>query len=255
MNPDDAKKILALYRPDSDDKQDPAFFEALELARRTPTLEKWFEEHCVSHSSNTRKMRQIAIPAGLKEQILAERKIHALPLPPSRRQTPLILWAMAAAIAMVLLPLALIHHSGTASDDLSKIRLQAARTAMRTYDMDLPTSDLDRIRAYLAATNAPPDTILPAHVTKAQVLGCATLKWNANTISMICFKSGRPTRPGQTGDLWLFVFDSSIVHGSTLSSTPSFQRINRLTTATWTDGKRDYILAGDGDQAFVEKYL
>ena len=72
MNRDEAKTILLLYRPGTADAADPQTAEALALAKGDPELASWFETHCARQFVIGEKFRQIAVPAGLKEQIISE---------------------------------------------------------------------------------------------------------------------------------------------------------------------------------------
>ncbi len=83
MNNEEARKILALYRPGTADQTDPSFKEALERAKPDaapagrqdkpePELGRWFQEHCSSYLSIQAKFLKIPTPPGLKDRILAE---------------------------------------------------------------------------------------------------------------------------------------------------------------------------------------
>ena len=72
VNHDEAKNILLLYRHGTADADDPQIAEALALAKRDPELTRWLVEHCARQFVLREKFRQIAVPAGLKEQIISE---------------------------------------------------------------------------------------------------------------------------------------------------------------------------------------
>ncbi len=97
MNNHEAKQILTLFRPGTADEKDPFFDEARRLASTDPELARWLDAHCESYRILREKFRSIQPPAGLKEQILSERKIHRLSFPSYRRP------ALALAASMVLL--------------------------------------------------------------------------------------------------------------------------------------------------------
>src|SRR5262245_58481826 len=73
MNRREAQQILMFYRPGAGDAQDPELTAALECVERDPELARWFEENCALHEAIRAKLKQIPIPAGLKEQIISER--------------------------------------------------------------------------------------------------------------------------------------------------------------------------------------
>src|SRR5436190_735159 len=74
----EAKEALLLYRPGISDARDAEFVEALACARKDPELERWFQEHCAVQGVLRDKFRQIAVPEGLKEQILSERQVQEI---------------------------------------------------------------------------------------------------------------------------------------------------------------------------------
>jgi hypothetical protein len=264
MTTEDAKKILSFYRPGSADARDPAFADALELVRRAaensrrpaernPELTQWFEEHCATYAAARAKFQEIPVPPGLPQQILAERKVIPLPLP--RKPVPLLWLAVAAALAALLCILPFILRRERAVSDFVACRNQMVRMALSPYFMDLETTNQDRIRAYLAERSAPANYVLPLPLAAAQIVGCGVKSWDNAPVSMICFRSGRPLRPGDSTDLWLFVIDNNQLHRAPLSDAPSFAQVSRGMTASWTRDQRTYILVGNGDKAALEKYL
>ena len=46
MDSHEVRQILALFRPDTADEQDPSFREARQLAKTDPELARWFDQHC-----------------------------------------------------------------------------------------------------------------------------------------------------------------------------------------------------------------
>ena len=128
-------------------------------------------------------------------------------------------------------------------------------SALRGYNMELTQKDPDLIRHYFMEKNAPANYSLPAGLKSAAVAGCAVSSWQKNPVSMICFQSGRPLPPGDQSDLWLFVIDRKAVDNAPANAAPVFARVNKATTASWSDGEHSYLLAAVGDEAFLRKYL
>jgi hypothetical protein len=264
MNHEEAREILALYRPGTADRTDPSFNEALERAKPhrapengqdhpDPELGRWFQEHCSSHLSIRARFFEIPVPAGLKDQILAEVRIPARKVIPFPFRPKVLL--RAAAVLMLCLSLAaLFWRSHSRGDDFNIYRSRMARTAMQLYGMDLQSHDLQSINAYLAGHKAPADYVLPEGVSKAQAVGCAILRWQGQPVSMICFRSGQPLPAGQQTDLWLFIADQSSVRNGPGSRLPVVARVNKLMTAAWTQDGKMYVLASAGDESFLRKY-
>ena len=252
MNLNDAQSILRLYRHGTADAEDPQIAEALALARQTPELACWLAEQTARQSRVRGQFRQIPVPAGLKEQILAETVApgRIIPWPPRR--------VLAAAAAIVLLGcLAALwwpRPPGDATLEIYQHRM--AGIALRGYAMDLTTNNPGPIRTFLAQQHAPVNYVLPAGLQTAEVIGCAVEGWQNTKVSMICFRTGRHLPPGQASDLWLFIVDRAALNNPPApGGPPRVLAVNRLTTATWAQGNQVYFLGVQGDPAILQKYL
>ncbi|HZL14163.1 MAG TPA: hypothetical protein VFC85_08475, partial [Verrucomicrobiae bacterium] len=197
MTREEAKNVLLLYRPDAPG-DDPQIAAALALAKTDAELARWLEKHRARDFILRAKFRQIAAPAGLKEQIISEhfaeqRRFFSPP--------PKIIFATATALALVILTLIFWPHAS--DDSLSIFRGRMASAALRGYAMDLSTSDPSRIRNFLKQNSAPGDFVLPPALQKISATGCAIETWQSAKVSMICFRTGDSKSPAT--DLWLFV--------------------------------------------------
>jgi hypothetical protein len=263
MNSDEAKKILALYRPATADRSDPDFDEALGRVKGPSAaanghgapdaeLGLWFKEHCASHLSIRARFHEIPVPPGLKAQILAEVKAPAAKVIFLR---PLALLRAAAVLALCLGAAALLWRHHSRGDDFNIYRSRMARVAMQPYGMDLRSHDLRSINGFLAGRKAPADYVLPEGVSKAQAVGCAVLRWQGRPVSMICFRSGQPLPAGEQTDLWLFIVDQASVRNGPGAHAPVLARVNKLMTAAWSEDGKTFVLAAAGDEAFLRKFL
>src|SRR5580658_10323518 len=72
VNSQQARQILALFRPGTADEEDPSFHEARQLAKTDPELARWFDAQCASYLALRGKFQAIPVPAGLKEKILSQ---------------------------------------------------------------------------------------------------------------------------------------------------------------------------------------
>ena len=252
MNRTEAQQILLLYRPGTADAEDPQIAEALALAKNDTDLARWFEEHGARQTALRAKFRQIAPPAGLKEQIISE---HAASLRRfSARQK--IQFALAVALLVLFGMLAVFSFPRRAPDNtLAIFQNQMVRVALSPYAMDLATNEPAPIRAYLARNNAPADFELPTPLQQAELTGCAVEEWQGAKVAMICFRTGKTLAPDVASDLWLFVIDRAAVKDTPDATTPQLAKVNRLITATWTQGDKLYLLGTVGDEAAVKQYL
>jgi len=251
VNHDEAKTVLLLYRPGTADADDPQIAEALALAKHDPELADWLKEHCARQETLRAKFRQITAPAGLKEQIISEQAARG----------KIILWRRnaifaAAAVIVALVALAPLWFPHRPNDDTFAIlRSRMVSVALRGYGMDLATNSPAQIRAFLAESRAPADYVLPAPLESTAMTGCAIQNWQGAKVSMICFRTGRPLPPGQSSDLWLFVIDRAAVKDAPPADSRQFARVNRLTTVTWTQGDKLYMLGTEGDEQTLQQYL
>ena len=249
MTSQQAKEILLLYRPGTADDDDPEFAGALQLCERDPELQRWFDEHRALFFGLRDRFKASAVPAGLKDQILAERKVHTAPLQSRRR--------LLLAVAAIAVLAGLVIYWLPPSEDISyaAYRGRMVSTALRNYGMALATNDHAQIRTFLNRYGAPSDYILPQPLRRVALTGCAIEPWQGAKVSMVCFDSGQPHPPGQANDIWLFVIDSAGVRKPPAASAPIIAKVNRASTATWSTGGRTYLLVVDGDEQTLRKYL
>jgi uncharacterized membrane protein YbaN (DUF454 family) len=250
-----AKDILSLYRPGTADDRDPEFAEVLAFARRSRALGEWFAEHCAVRQALQMRFRQITPPEGLKEQIISE---HHAWVARQRWQRPVALVAVAAVIATLIAVAALWLQPNNYPEDkanLATFRKRMVSTVLRNYTMTLETNNLKLIRSHLAQSQAPADYILPKPLEKTETTGCGVLSWQEKRVSMVCFHSGKPLPPGEKTDIFLFVVDRDAVPDAPSGRVPQIAKVNKLLTASWTRGRNVYVLAIEGGEASIRRYL
>ena len=251
MNPQTAKELLILYRPETADAESMEFAEALTLARSDAELARWFENHCTVQKILRARFQELKAPAGLKEQILSE--YHAWQVR-RRWRRPAQLAALAAVCVLVAVVFSMWRPASD-EESLTAFRRRMVKTAIKTYSMDLETNDPRQIRTFLAQHKAHADYVLPKTLETATNIGCGVLRWQDRTVSMVCFHSGRQLRPGEKTDLFLFVIDRAALPDAPASGPPQFANFNRFSTASWAEGGKFYVLAGIGDEAFLRFYF
>jgi hypothetical protein len=263
MTPEEAKRILALYRPGSADQEDPEFADALDLAdpgRRRgarasqvdPDLSRWFRQHCSAYLGVRGKFQDIQLPAALKDQILAEYKSHITP-PVRSSSRRLVLACVASVLVMAsLLTIFFVHRT---QHQFALYRQRVVAKALGTYSMDIQTNSLTAINAYLAGRGAPNGSAFPPNVKTAEPVGCAVIDWHGKPVTMVCFKSGKPLEPGQVADLWLFVADKGDVVNGPEGASKALAQEDRMATAAWSQDGKLYMIGTVGDQSVLQKYL
>jgi len=251
MNSHQAKQILSVYRPGTEDDQDPDIRAALAFARQNQELGEWLERHCETQAALRAQFRRIPVPEGLKEQIISERKAHArLPSRPK-----LVLAAVCLLLFLFLGGLFISRFRSAEENSYANFSSRMLRLVTRQYPpMDLETSDLTQIRQYLQAHQAPGDYVLPQRLEKTASTGCAIRQWQGKTVAMVCFNSGQKPNSNQP-DLFLFVARREDVPDAPQRSSAQLIQTNSVILAKWSTGANTYLLAGQGEPGFVRQYV
>src|SRR5436190_20881757 len=97
VNSHQAQQVLLAYRPGIE-VDDPEIAQALDLADKDPDLRRWLDQHCAFQQALCERVRQIALPEGLAEQIISERKSY-LARQVKRRRLP---FAAAVPVLVIL---------------------------------------------------------------------------------------------------------------------------------------------------------
>ena len=104
MDKQEAREILQLFRPGTEDAQDPQIAEALLWVQRDEELARWFENHCSVYAAMRRKLQQIPVPEGLQQEILRADAVRRGRIVNLRNMA----LPLAAAAAMVVLAVVLL---------------------------------------------------------------------------------------------------------------------------------------------------
>lgn len=237
MTRDQAKEILIHCRLNTADQTDPEFLEALQLAASDPELNQWLNQQQEFHLQTREQFREIKIPAGLKEQILAAKPVIETIKPIWRRAE---VWAIAAMLA-VAIPAALFIGSAFFVEGhaliFEKFEQRMTSFALKTYQMDIRTNNATVVRQYLASKGAPADFPVPPNLERLPVKGGGKLTWQNRPVSMMCFD----LPDNETA--FLFIIDKHQVNGALPPEQALIRPGSRLTTARWTKGNRIYLLA------------
>jgi hypothetical protein len=252
MTSQEAKEALLLFRPGLDDEADPDFAPALACLRDDPELKNWFDQHRAMQKTVFAGFDGLAVPEGLKEQILSERPRPMLPV----RRTKRMALVFAAVPLVALLALGVVYLRSPAAADFPTYRQAMVSKAPERYPkMDLYTNDLAEIRQYIGAHGGHRDYALPASLEKLAGTGCKIFDWRGKRVSMVCFNSGKGG-PGAP-DLFLFIVDRSAVQEPSTHCPgpgPAVADVKSLATVSWIDGGKTYLLAGTGDQEFLKRF-
>lgn len=241
MTHEAAKEILLRYRDSMKDANDPEILLALDLAARDPVLNRWFIAHRHFQAAVSEHLRTIPVPPDLKSQILKNRP-RATPFP---RRT---LLAIAAAFSILAVAAALWFSKPAESKNFANFQARMINFALRTYAMDILSTDEKKVREYLSAHGAPADYSLTPALSRLPLKGGGRLSWQNHPVGMICFSLP------QNETLYLFVIDrTSVPDNKAPEGNSAVTPGKHLSTATWSDGRRVYMLAAPLDAKTLEQ--
>ncbi len=252
MTREEAQRTLLLYRPGTADAAEPEIAEALTLAKQDAELSRWLDLHCAQQAILRDKIRQMPVPAGLKEQIISERPRLA------RQHVARRVVAMALAAVAVLFVcwrVGLIGNGPSADENFAVYRTRMVSAALRGYAMDFESNDPAKIRDYLAKEKVAKNFELPGGLQKAVATGCAVEDWDGTKVALLCFSDSGPQSAGGKSDLWLFVVDRDAVKDAPGTDMPQFAKVNKLITASWSQGGKLYLLGSFGDEQAIRRWF
>ncbi len=243
MNLDRARELLLLYRHETGSTPDPDTAAALALLDEDKLLGEWYERERAFQQAFREQLRNTPVPPDLRERILAGSKVAVLP---SWWRRPS--WLATAAAIVLLLGLGLWELRRDVPDRFAHFRARMVATVLREYQMDIRTNSMEAVRGFLADHGAPSDYDVPQGLRNLQLTGAGLLQWRSHPVSMICFDRGGGSM------VYLFVTPRTAARDAPDQS-PVIARVNRLTTASWSQGKDTYLLAGDGTEESVRSFL
>jgi uncharacterized membrane protein YbaN (DUF454 family) len=243
MTSREAKEILLLYRPGTDDATGVDVIAALELARRDPELARWFERHCAFQNAMRAGFRSVPVPQDRKAALIARQNVVR---PAVWWRQPL--WLQAAAAVLLVLGLAALWLRPASPDRFANYRARMVSTALREYRMDVVTNDLRQVRQFLSERGAPGDFALTAGLEKLQLTGAGLLRWRTHPVAMVCFNRG------DNQMLFLFVMNRTALKDPP-GEAPNPSTVTELQTFSWTRGQYTYVLAAPLEPGDPTKYL
>jgi hypothetical protein len=238
MTRDEAKFILAAYRPDGGDASDPALAGALQQSGLDPALGLWFERSRAFDTAVAARLAEIAPPPGLREAIIAGARMSRRPVPERSSQPWLRRWVALAAAVAVLLGVGL----------WSRVRVVSGPSALAEFALDdlvhghhggsgEPTSELEH---RLAATAQPLPAEVAVNFAQLRATGCRTLHFAGRDVLEVCFARGG-------GEFHLYVMPRNGEGDYAGGRAPFLVARAEGAAAVWSDGKFDFaVVSRDG---------
>lgn len=264
-----AKEILSGYRPGDGAETDPQVAEALEQARRDPELGRWLEQQASFDSAIRAKLKQIAVPAGLKARILGSPTGAERVAEPDIIQAVMAWWrrpAFLAAAALIIFACAVLGLFLRPQHDFNAYRRQMTGFVSDEYKMNVEAKDLDQLRQAFAAKGWPSEYTFPLALQSLPLEGGVTLEWQGHKVSLICWSAPGQEEKGEKEDkdeseekdekdTWLFIADAPVSPGAPADVAPQFAKVGELATASWSKDGKLYILAARNDLESLQKYF
>ncbi|SDT87227.1 hypothetical protein SAMN05444156_0283 [Verrucomicrobium sp. GAS474] len=258
LTPEEARRLLRAARANGADDADPAFAEALALARRDPELARWLAEERRVDLHVTGRLAETfptaapdpdAKAALLARMRSAEPRPVAIPVPLLRRPRAYALLALAAVAIAAAALLPLLRPSYASYEGELAEQIACGEVTQLAHE----SPDVATLEHWLAANHAPSPIVLPGSLQAVPSLGCRTFNWKGRQVGQVCFtlENGKIVH--------LFVIRDAGWRPATAppqgQGHSQFNRHGDWTLASWRDGATTYVLAGEGDLETVKKLL
>jgi hypothetical protein len=243
MTKEEAKKILATYRPDNQDRLDSDFAEALQATERDAELARWFAEEREFDRAIAAHLKAVPVPFGLKTRILANR------VPRTTTKWRWIVPLAAAAAALFLLAQLVIvwrgstQHSGSLSDYqqemMSFLKLEPP--------LEMQSLEIGPIKQWISERKVPLAEIPPG-IAAVETMGCRILSFRGRPVTLICFCHGQTVAH-------LLMVDRAALPALKPGNRPVVASQGGWTTAMWADQHYACMIAVHDKPAVVRRYL
>jgi hypothetical protein len=242
MTKEEAKKILAAYRPGDQDRLESDFAEALQETARDAELARWFAEEREFDRTVAAHLKSLPVPFGLKTRILASK---------APRSATKSRWVAALAAAAALFLLAQLINiwrgSGQHYGSLSDYQQEMISFVKLPPPLEFESLEIDPIKQWIAGRKAPLADIPPG-VAAVETMGCRILSFRGNPVTLICFCHGQTVAH-------LLMVDRSALAAVKPRHPPVLTTQGDWTIATWADQHYACMLAVHDRPAAARRYL
>jgi len=243
MTREEAKFLLAGYRPNGADTTDARLAEALACARQDPELVAWFLGQQKFDLAVVAKLGAVIPPPTLRDEILV-----SLRLRPHRRS----LRRRWAAVAVIMLGISvslfwwLAASAGGAEE--ADLVMFATNYVANNIVLQKTSDDPAALRNFLATQHSPLPNEWPIKLNALRSLGCRTLNFKGQPISLICFGNGR--------EFHLFVARRADFLPLNFATKPHLHsEAGGWSAAAWGDTDYIFVLVSDAPPTELKLYL
>lgn len=245
MTVDEAKAVLGAWRPDGSDHADPAFRQALEMARQDPELLNWLHEQQEFDSAMTQNLRAVHAPAEARAQILANGRATL-----RRRAIGRKVFFVAAAALLTLATVGLWQFQDAIVPELpaSGFTLAAAAEdlSVNHKSMEFYSKNAGELRAWLTKRGSPTPRRLPGRLSALEAYGTQDWHMSQGRISLMCFypETHNPENEYDENSEWVhfFTFSDEFAQFPDATPTPRFVEEDQWVFVIWTEDETAFAL-------------
>jgi hypothetical protein len=243
MTKEEAKKILAAYRPGDQDRLESDFAEALQEAKRDAELARWFAEEREFDRAVAAHLESVPVPFGLKTRIMTNMA------PRSSRKSRWVAAVATAAAALFLLGwlISVSRGSGQRSGSVSDYEQEMMSFVKLPPPLEFESLEIGPIRQWIAERKAPLAEIPPG-IAAVETMGCRILSFRGHPVTLICFCHGQTVAH-------LLMVDRAALPALKPQEPPVLTSQGDWTVATWADQRHVYMVAVHDQPAAARRYL
>jgi len=243
MSNDEAKFILAAYRPDGRDATDARFTEAIAQAERDPELRVWWERQRAFDAKVAAKLAEVMPPPGLRESILAGGRVSQ----PRRRAWHLPGWLAAAAAVALLAVAAVTLPPLLRAPSMEDFAAFAVKDMVDDYaaHSGFPPG-LDGVQGQLAAATLPLPQGLKLSLDELRRNRCRTLRIAGREVFELCF---------QRDGAWFHLYAARRSDFAAGNADPKALLVSQgnFSATAWADSANAYALVVRGSAATLQR--
>jgi hypothetical protein len=233
MDRKEAKLILSALRHGGSEANEPAFAEAVAQAETDPELKAWWQAQQEFDRKIAAKLAEVPVPADLRENILARRKIARFE-PRVRYST----WLAAAAVVAFLCVAGTFWQVANYGpvDRSDYTDAVVSELGDNGPDLALTSADHQKIIAWLKAHSAPVGD-MPPRFDEMPTIGCQKYVIHGHNVSLVCFSIANG------GIAHFFMVDKSALNDPPAEHGAEFGNVKGWNVAAWSDSRMTYMVA------------
>ena len=244
MTKEEAKKILAAYRPSDQDRLDANFAEALREAEKDAELARWFAEEREFDRAVAGHLGSIPVPFALKTRILANMAPRTSA--PLRWLGPLTAAAV-AGLVLLALGISVSRGRGQHSAPVSDYEQEMMSFVKLQPPLEMESLEIGPIKQWITEHKAPLADIPPG-IAAVETMGCRILSFRGHPVTLICFCHGNTVAH-------LLMVDRAALPTLEPRKPPVLSSQGDWTIATWADQRYAYMVAVHDRPGAARQYL